>query len=156
MCRLAIQDLLEEVVGGHAPRTAVVSKDPETSGVGEMLRSLGVQVLPFEDTATVARADLGITGAAAAIAATGSLVLCSDRAGGRSASLLPPLYVALVRSSNVLPDATALFGRMAELFPDGPPSQIVLSTGPSRSGDIEFTLTVGVHGPGRVWVGIID
>ena len=84
------------------------------------------------------------------------MVVSSARAGGRSASLLPPVHLALLPASRVLASASELWRRMGEHFPDGPPSQLVFISGPSRSADIEFTLTVGVHGPKRVWLGLLE
>lgn len=146
--------ILEETVEAHGVRTAVVSRDPETEGVSELLIELGVEVGSFtpED---VGGADLGVTGAAWGIAATGTLVCDAGRAGGRSASLVPGVHLALVRRDRILPQAGDLFREMVEHYPDGPPSQMVLVTGPSRSADIELTLTMGVHGPKAVWIGIL-
>jgi L-lactate utilization protein LutC len=144
--------LLTEAVSATSARTVVCSRDPETASARPALAQLGVEVLDWTGFDVAARADLGVVGAAWAIASTGTLVFYADRAAGRSASLLPPAMVAIVREENVLPDAAALF---RERMPDPMPSQIVLSTGPSRSADIELTLTVGVHGPGRVWVCVV-
>lgn len=148
------QEILAEAIEAHGVRTAVVSKDPETEGVGGLLDELGVEVgtLALDD---VGGADLGVTGAAWGIAATGTLVCDAGRAGGRSASLVPEVHLALLRRDRILPQAGDLFREMAERYPDGPPSQMVLVTGPSRSADIELTLTMGVHGPKAVWVGIL-
>jgi len=177
----ALAALVGEVVREEGVSRAVVSADPECVGVAAVLSSVGVEVVPFAaeeaqddddgpgaddvrraddgrraDVARVAGAGLGVTGAAYGIAATGSLVLHSARAGGRSAGLLPPVHLGLVRSGNLLPDAGALFRHLDERLPGGPPSQLVLSSGPSRSGDIELVITIGVHGPGRVWVAVLD
>jgi len=159
--------LVGEVVREEGIGRAVVSADPECDAVADMLAEAGVSVVAFGDpsnsgadgrvdVAEVAAAQLGVTGAAYGIAATGTLVLHSGRAGGRSAGLLPPVHLGLVRSSNILPEAGALFRRLDDRLPDGLPSQLVLSSGPSRSGDIELVITIGVHGPGRVWVGVLD
>jgi L-lactate dehydrogenase complex protein LldG len=147
-----IEALVAQVLDATGARTALCSRDPEPDAVRPLLEAAGVEILPFDSFATAARADLGVAGARWAIAATGTLVLYADRAGGRSASLVPPALLAIVREENILHDAAELF---RERMPDPMPSQIVLATGPSRSADIELTLTVGVHGPGRVWVGIL-
>jgi L-lactate dehydrogenase complex protein LldG len=97
-----------------------------------------------------AAAGVGITGCDAAIAETGSLVMLSGPGRSRAVSLLPPFHIAIVRSDQ-------LYGSMGEFFAQRR-SDIVKAasctfiTGPSRSADIEFTLTLGVHGPGRVAV----
>lgn len=147
---------LEEVVATHGIGRAVVSRDPETSGVVSRLEGLGVAVLPWDGPAAAAAADLGVTGAVAGIAATGSVVVAADRAGGRSASLLPPVHAALLPVASLLATPADLWRHLGRVFPEGLSSQVVVITGPSRTGDIELVLVRGVHGPGHVWVGLLD
>jgi L-lactate dehydrogenase complex protein LldG len=97
-----------------------------------------------------AGAGLGITGCHAAIAETGSLVVLSGPGTPRTASLLPPVHLCLVRP-------TDLYATMEEFFRDraadiAAAACCTFITGPSRTADIELTLTLGVHGPGRVIV----
>lgn len=148
-----LEQVLAEAVAAVGARTAVVSADDEVAGAAEVLRGLGVAALSFDGPRP--EADLGVVGAAWGIAATGTVVFEAGRAGGRSASLLPPAIVAFVRAERVLRDSGDLFRRIDERFPDGLPSQMVLCTGPSKSGDIELELTTGVHGPGRVWIALV-
>lgn len=91
-----------------------------------------------------------ITGVDAAIAESGTMLLLSGAGRGRLASLLPPMHIALLpvdRIVRTLPEAFAAlqtsFG--ARWFRDR--SNLTLITGPSRTADIEQTLTLGVHGP---------
>jgi L-lactate dehydrogenase complex protein LldG len=97
-----------------------------------------------------AAAEIGVTGCDGAIAETGSLVLLSGRGRSRAVSLLPPVHLAVVRRQD-------LFFSMGEFF-TRQPAQIAgqaactFITGPSRTADIELTLTLGVHGPGKVVV----
>jgi L-lactate dehydrogenase complex protein LldG len=93
----------------------------------------------------LASAAIGVTGADAALAQTGSLVLGSGPGRGRLASLLPPIHVALIRRD-------ALIGSLPELIAARPDlvtraANFVVITGPSRTADIEHVLARGVHGP---------
>jgi L-lactate dehydrogenase complex protein LldG len=81
-----------------------------------------------------------------AIAETGSLI-CSSH-GGKTvqAGLLPAHHVAIVSADRVYEKLDDLFSSCG----DSPPTNITLETGPSRTADIELTLTIGVHGPERL------
>lgn len=97
-------------------------------------------------------ADAGVTLCDFGIAESGTLVLISAADAPRLPSLAPPLHVAILRVASLVDTAADLF---ALLPPEATPSSIVLVTGPSRTGDIEQTLTVGVHGPGIVEIVLV-
>ncbi len=151
-----IVDLLAEVVAAEGCRTAVISKDPETEGTTELLAAAGVEVRPFTGPTAASEADLGVTGAILGLAMPGTIVVDAGRAGGRTASLVPPIHLALLSAERIIPHPAAMWHQMDEHFPDGMPSQLVTITGPSKTGDIELVLTTGVHGPKRLWIGVIE
>lgn len=96
------------------------------------------------------RFDVGISTAQAAIAETGTLVLDSTYERHRLVSLVPPVHIAIINASSIcatLSDALSLLQKENEISP-----AITFITGPSRTGDIEMTLTIGVHGPQRLYV----
>jgi L-lactate dehydrogenase complex protein LldG len=97
---------------------------------------------------------VGLTGAVAGLADTGSVALVSGPGRGRIASLLPPLHIAILRVSQLHATYAAFLGAHPGIEDVG--SNLVLITGPSRTADIEMTLTRGVHGPGEVHVVLID
>jgi L-lactate dehydrogenase complex protein LldG len=97
-----------------------------------------------------AAADIGVTGCHGAVAETGSLVLLSAPGCSRAVSLLPPLHVALVHPEDLYPTMGDFFAANVDRMSGA--SSCTIVTGPSRTGDIELTLTIGVHGPGRVVV----
>jgi L-lactate dehydrogenase complex protein LldG len=105
--------------------------------------------------AAAAAADLGVTGVDLAIAETGSLVLVSGPGRPRSTSLLPPVHVALLERA-ALVESLEQAGLALEAWHAGaapaPGGAINVITGPSRTADIELTLTRGVHGPREVHV----
>ena len=99
-----------------------------------------------------------LSGVDAAIAESGTIVVVSGPGRGRLASLVAPIHIAILPAERIvrtLPDAFELlyarFGR--NVVHDR--SNITLITGPSRSGDIEQTLTLGVHGPKEIHVLIV-
>jgi L-lactate dehydrogenase complex protein LldG len=97
-----------------------------------------------------ARAEIGVTGCDAAIAETGSIVLLAANGRPRAASLLPPVHLAIVRRGDLRFSMGDYFGDRADAIASA--SSCIVVSGPSRTADIELTLTVGVHGPGKVIV----
>jgi L-lactate dehydrogenase complex protein LldG len=100
--------------------------------------------------ATQAAAEIGVTGCDGALADTGSLVLLSGTGRPRAASLLPPTHLAIVRRDDLRVGAEEYFRARGDAIASA--ANCTFVTGPSRTADIELTLTVGVHGPGRVIV----
>lgn len=103
-------------------------------------------------------AEVGISGADAAIAATGSLVVSTAPGMGRLATLLPPQHVVLLRQEQLLPSLEAWVAqqRAGDLAHLGTRSNLCIITGPSRTADIEKNLVLGVHGPGRLQVVVVE
>jgi L-lactate dehydrogenase complex protein LldG len=95
-----------------------------------------------------AAAGIGVTGCDAAIAETGSLAMLSGAGKPRSASLLPPIHLCIVRLADVRSSMGEFFAERAAAIREAACCYFI--TGPSRTADIELTLTLGVHGPGRV------
>jgi len=96
--------------------------------------------------------DVGLTTAQAAIAETGTLVLESDRERHRLVSLLPPVHVAFIDAANICATLGEALRAVVRKGPMGMSRAITFITGPSRTADIELTLTIGVHGPKELYV----
>ena len=128
----------------------------EELGVDGPLAEAGVEVAVWrglEDFREVAgKADIGLSTAAWAIAETGTLVLEGGAGKGRSVTLLPPTYVAVVPVEKILRTVPEAIEKYAQGGADGLPANVCFHTGPSRSGDIEMSLFIGMHGPGDVHV----
>jgi L-lactate utilization protein LutC len=129
----------------------------ERLGVDGPLEEVGVEVALWRDLENfkevTARADIGLSAAEGAIADTGSLILTGGPGKGRTVTLLPPTYVAVVPADRVLrtvPEAIEKYAGNGGL-----PANVVFHTGPSRSGDIEMEIFVGMHGPGDVHVVLV-
>ncbi|HEY1421452.1 MAG TPA: LUD domain-containing protein [Candidatus Dormibacteraeota bacterium] len=105
-------------------------------------------------------ARVGISGANMAIAETGTIVLVTNEGNADLTTTLPPVHIALFGIDKVvatLDDAVAVL----RMLPRSGTGQIMSSyvnwiTGPSRSADIEQSLTIGVHGPREMHCVIID
>lgn len=108
----------------------------------------------------LARADIGLSGADYAIAETGTLALSALPGQMRGVSLLPPVHVAVVKHSQIvatMADCLAVLQDEGQENVQGRLTSCVsFITGPSRTGDIELSLTVGVHGPGELHLVILD
>lgn len=99
-----------------------------------------------------ARALIGISEMDWGAAQTGTLVSDSSAVARRLVSTLPPIHVALLYVDRIVGDMAAALGRLD-------PRQcafVAAITGPSRTADIERVLTIGVHGPRRLLILIIQ
>lgn len=133
-------------------------------GLGESLRASGYTRLSVDVPKDAAgrktkhleleRASVGITGASAGLADTGTLALVTTPTQPRLTSLLPPMHIALLPASRLFPNMAAFFAAHPNVTAQG--SNLVFITGPSRTADIELTLTRGVHGPKFLHVVILD
>ena len=90
----------------------------------------------------------GVTAVAFAAADCGAMLARNDNRHQLTASLLPPHHIAIVRKSQIAPSLSAL--------PAPPRGVSALFCGPSRTGDIEQTLTLGAHGPVSVHVIVVN
>ena len=106
--------------------------------------------------ARCARGDdlVGITGAYCAIAETGTIMTLSGADTPPSASLLPETHIAVVRCARIvsrMEDAWSLCRAERNALPRA----VNFISGPSRTADIEQTVTLGAHGPYRVHVVLV-
>jgi L-lactate dehydrogenase complex protein LldG len=113
-------------------------------------QGIGIAVREARETDLV-----GITGACCAIAETGTLMTVSGRDTPSTVSLLPETHIAIVCAGRVVNGMEEAWQLMrAEL--GVPPRAVHFISGPSRSADIEQTVTLGAHGPARVHIVLVS
>ncbi len=97
---------------------------------------------------------IGISGAFAAIAETGTLMVLSGADTPSSVSLLPETHIAILPQSRIVSHMEAAWDLLrAEC--GHPPRAVNFISGPSRTGDIEQTIVIGAHGPSLVHIVIV-
>lgn len=141
----ALADLVQE----QAVKKATLWLTPELAGLGleAHLAGLGVEIVsPQADKRALAECDLGVTGVDFALPETGTLGLLSSAEQPRAVSLLPRVHLALLTPQALRGDLHAVFAA-ARQHP-----YLIFITGPSRTADIELTVTLGVHGPRELYV----
>lgn len=123
---------------------------PEWSGLDWAGNGVAVEVRS-------ARGDdlVGVTGAFCAIAETGTLMMVSGAATPAAASLLPETHIAIVRQARIvrgMEEAWQLLRAEHAVMPRA----VNFISGPSRTADIEQTVSLGAHGPYRVHIILVS
>lgn len=98
---------------------------------------------------------VGLTGAMAAFADTGTLVLPTGGGQSQLPSLLTSTHIAILEAEKIFPSMPEWFEAEGKEVIEKS-QNVVLVTGPSRTADIEMTLSIGVHGPGEVIVFVVE
>ncbi len=105
---------------------------------------------------------VGITGAFAGIAETGTLMLLSGAGRPTTLNLLPDTHIVVLRADRIVGPYEAAWARLREATRGrdesgfAMPRTVNLITGPSRTADIEQRIHIGAHGPRRLHIVLVD
>lgn len=100
-----------------------------------------------------------LSGAELAIAESGTLLLRHGPGKPRIASLLAPCHIAVIFRHQLVRGLGEALALLAQRYGDdifGPTSNLTFITGPSRTADIEMTLSLGIHGPPQIHVIVVE
>jgi L-lactate utilization protein LutC len=117
---------------------------PSLAGLPWSAAGLDIQSRPAKDQDLV-----GVTSAFCAIAETGTLMLLSGPETPATTSLLPETHVAVLDPRRIVATMEDAWDLMRKECKQ-PPRAVNFISGPSRTADIEQTVTLGAHGPYRV------
>jgi iron-sulfur cluster protein len=105
------------------------------------------------------KADIGFSGANVVAAEVGTLFMIENEGNIRLATTLPPVHIAIIGMDKLVPTLSDAF-KVAEVTwryaNYTVPSYISLTSGPSKTGDIEKVITFGAHGPKEFHVIFLD
>ena len=156
--------LIAKILAVHKARRialAGLSQDLH-AGIDGVCAAQSIEILcpPF-DAASAHRqidtAEVGITAALFAIAETSTIAELATTDDIRMVSSLPRTHISIVRVSTLVSSLHDAAPLVREAFKASPAHCVVsFISGPSRTGDIELKLTLGVHGPETVHAILLD
>jgi L-lactate dehydrogenase complex protein LldG len=130
-------------------------------GLEAAIRATGIEIIQpdthdemrMETLSAAADAQVGLTGADAAAATTGTLIFTTAPGKGRIPTVLAPVFLAVITLDQLVPRLESWIAKQRALgLPFTNSANVCFITGPSRTGDIEMQMVLGVHGPGKIRV----
>ena len=123
-----------------------------------MQHVLAAAAVPFVATEDefIYQAAAGLTSCEALVARTGSVLLGAGTASGRRLSIYPERHVVLARPAQAVAEIGDALHAAQQRSGAALPSMLSLTTGPSRTADIEKTLVLGAHGPRRLTLFLLE
>jgi L-lactate dehydrogenase complex protein LldG len=161
MTRHGVPRAVTGIATGHDATSFMAWDHLPASGVTASLQTAGMErvdhYVPSESRIDhnlgYRDVDVGITGAEAGLAESGSIVLLHGEGRPRMASLAADVHIALIEVERI--DRTLAHWARENPTLVTETTNLVLVTGPSRTGDIEQQLNLGVHGPRHVHIVMI-
>ena len=156
IARVVAGDVASEVTAylarNNLPARAAMAPSPLLDGYGwESQKMLSLRRGRGEGSDQVS-----ITGAFAAIAETGTLVMASGPEHPVSLNLLPDTHIVVLRERDIVGGYEDVWVRLRERYgKDRMPRTVNTITGPSRTGDIEQAMELGAHGPRRLHIVVV-
>lgn len=153
-------DAIPDVVAGYLaglnlPAEIRLAPDASLDGIPwERRPTLTVSTGPARDSDGAS-----LTGAFAAVAETGTLMLTSGPGHPTTLNFLPDTHIVVLRRSAVVGTYEEAWDRLraaAAEFEGGVPRTVNFVTGPSRTGDIEQKIELGAHGPRRLHILLVE
>ncbi|MBT2694504.1 lactate utilization protein C [Bacillus sp. ISL-55] len=166
--RDGLAKVLNETLEAYEGKLIITSKDARYQEYGvteffeEQKDQLDVHVweaaLGKENQKIAERADVGIVFSDITLAESGTVTSFNTKDNGRSISLLPRTFIAIIPKSTLVPRMTQAARHIHQAQSNGEdvPSYVSFITGPSNSADIEMNLIVGVHGPVKATYILVD
>ncbi|WP_210611424.1 LutC/YkgG family protein [Priestia flexa] len=166
--REGLVGVLAETIKGYEGKSLITSNDLRNKEYGltdffeRNAEDLQVHIWDAEkkevNQQIAEAADVGLVFSDVTLAESGTVTLFHNKDHGRSISLLPKTFIAIIPKSTLVPRMTqaASLIHKKQLEGEDVPSYVSFITGPSNSADIEMNLIVGVHGPVKATYIVVD
>lgn len=112
-------------------------------------------VIGAVDGLDLEKVEVGITDCEFLAARTGTIVMSTAQPAGRTFAVYAPVHIVIAQEHQLVDDLGEAIAGMQQRYGANHPSGWYLVSGPSRTGDIEKTLVLGVHGPVEVYVFLV-
>jgi L-lactate dehydrogenase complex protein LldG len=160
----AARDCVLDIMRSHNT-TQIIAWDfahIPVAGLEGAIREAGIEIMHpemhdefrMESIEAIRGAQIGLTGADYAIAATGTLAFSTGPGKGRLPTVIAPVLLVVITLDQIIPrmEEWVAIQRANGLDIANASANVAFTSGPSRTADISMELVRGVHGSGEVRV----